>query len=92
VIATGETHSVRQFLEEAFSCAGLDWHKHVEIDPKYYRPAEIDLLVGDAGKAKKQLGWEARTNFKSLVRLMMEADICLAEKQRSANRGKDEVR
>jgi len=86
VIATGETHSVGQFLEEAFSYAGLDWRKHVEIDPKYYRPAEIDLLVGDAGKAKKKLGWEAKTKFKSLVRLMMEADVCLAQKQASANR------
>jgi GDPmannose 4,6-dehydratase len=85
VIATGETHSVGQFLEEAFSYAGLDWRKHVEIDPKYYRPAEIDLLVGDAGKAKKKLGWEAKTKFKSLVRLMMEADVCLAQKQASAN-------
>ena len=86
VIATGETHSVGQFLEEAFSYAGLDWRKHVEIDPKYYRPAEIDLLVGDAGKAKKKLGWEAKTKFKSLVRLMMDADTCLAQKQASANR------
>ena len=86
VIATGETHSVGQFLEEAFSYAGLDWRKHVEIDPKYYRPAEIDLLVGDSGKAKKKLGWEAKTKFKSLVRLMMEADVCLAQKQASANR------
>jgi len=86
VIATGETHSVGQFLEEAFSYAGLDWRKHVEIDPKYYRPAEIDLLVGDEGKAKKKLGWEAKTKFKSLVRLMMEADVCLAQKQASANR------
>jgi GDPmannose 4,6-dehydratase len=86
VIATGETHSVGQFLEEAFSYAGLDWRKHLEIDPKYYRPAEIDLLVGDAGKAKKKLGWEAKTKFKSLVRLMMEADVCIAQKQASANR------
>jgi GDPmannose 4,6-dehydratase len=86
VIATGESHSVGQFLQEAFSYAGLDWRKHVEIDPKYYRPAEIDLLVGDAGKAKKKLGWEAKTKFKSLVRLMMEADVCLAQKQASANR------
>jgi GDPmannose 4,6-dehydratase len=86
VIATGETHSVGQFLEEAFSYAGLDWRKHVEIDPKYYRPAEIDLLVGDAGRAKKKLGWEAKTKFKSLVRLMMEADVCLAQKHASANR------
>ena len=92
VIATGETHSVGQFLEEACSCTGLDWRQHVEIDPKYYRPAEVDLLVGDAAKAKKQLGWEARTKFKSLVRLMMDADMYLAEKEAYANRGISEVR
>jgi GDPmannose 4,6-dehydratase len=92
VIATGETHSVGEFLEEAFLCAGLDWRKHVEIDPKYYRPAETDLLVGDAGKAKKQLSWEARTKFKTLVRLMTETDACLLEKQGHANCGSADVR
>jgi GDPmannose 4,6-dehydratase len=85
VIATGATHSVGQFLDEAFSYAGLDWRKHLEIDPKYYRPAEVDLLVGDAAKAKKQLGWEARTNFKNLVRLMMDADLYLADKEAYMN-------
>ncbi len=85
VIATGETHSVGEFLEEAFSYAGLDWRKHVELDPKYYRPAEVDLLVGDARKAKKKLGWEARTKFQSLVQLMMDADLYLAEKQAYMN-------
>jgi GDPmannose 4,6-dehydratase len=75
VIATGETHSVREFLEEAFSYAGLDWRDHVEIDPKYYRPSEVDLLVGDAGKAKNMLGWEPKTRFKDLVRLMVAADM-----------------
>ena len=79
VIATGETHSVREFLEEAFSYAGLDWRGHVEIDPKYYRPAEVDLLVGDASKAKRKLGWESRTTFKELVRLMVDADLKLLE-------------
>jgi GDPmannose 4,6-dehydratase len=85
VIATGETHSVGQFLEEAFSYAGLDWHKHLEIDPKYYRPTEVDLLVGDATKARKKLGWEARTSFNRLVRLMMDADLSLAEKEAYMN-------
>ena len=85
VIATGETHSVGQFLEEAFSYAGLDWRKHVEVDPKYYRPAEVDLLVGDSRKAKKKLGWEAKTKFKNLVRLMMDADLYLAEKEAYLN-------
>ncbi len=75
VIATGETHSVRDFLDEAFSYVGLDWHNHVKIDPKYYRPAEVDMLVGDASKAKTKLGWEAHTTFRELVRLMVDADL-----------------
>jgi GDPmannose 4,6-dehydratase len=75
IVATGETHSVGEFLEEAFTYAGLDWHDHVEIDPKYYRPAEVDVLVGDAGKAKSKLGWEPKTTFKELVRLMVDADM-----------------
>ena len=75
VIATGEAHSVREFLEEAFTLAGLHWEKHVEIDRKYFRPTEVDYLLGDPSKAKRVLGWEARTKFKSLVRLMLEADL-----------------
>jgi GDPmannose 4,6-dehydratase len=75
VVATGETHSVREFLEAAFAHAGLDWRKHVEIDPNYYRPTEVDLLVGDASKAKKQLGWEPKTKFNDLVKLMVDADM-----------------
>ena len=75
VIATGETHSVREFLEEAFSYAGLDWKKHVEIDPRYYRPAEVDLLVGDPSKAREKLGWEPKTTFKDLAHLMVDADM-----------------
>jgi len=60
---------------------GLDWRKQVEIDPRYYRPAEVDLLVGDPSKAKRKLGWEAKTKFKDLVRLMLDADLALAEKE-----------
>ncbi|HEY6118532.1 MAG TPA: GDP-mannose 4,6-dehydratase [Pyrinomonadaceae bacterium] len=75
VIATGETHSVREFVAEAFGCVDLDWRDYVEIDPKYYRPSEVDLLVGDASKAKRVLGWEPRTTFKDLVKLMVEADM-----------------
>ncbi len=75
VIATGETHSVREFLEEAFSYAGLDWRDYVEIDPVDYRPAEVDLLVGDASKARRMLGWKPKTTFKELVRLMVDADM-----------------
>ncbi len=74
VIATGETHSVSEFLDEAFSHAGLDWRQYVEIDPQYYRPAEVDLLVGDASKAEAQLGWRPQTTFKGLVGLMVDAD------------------
>jgi GDPmannose 4,6-dehydratase len=75
VIATGETHSVREFLEEAFSYAGMDWKDYVEIDPKYCRPAEVNLLVGDASKTKQKLGWEPKIKFKDLVRLMVDADM-----------------
>jgi GDPmannose 4,6-dehydratase len=75
VIATGETHSVQEFLEEAFSYAGLDWREYVGNDPRYYRPAEVDLLVGDASKARKVLGWQPKTRFKDLVRLMVDADL-----------------
>jgi GDPmannose 4,6-dehydratase len=75
VIATGETHSVREFVQEAFSYAGLKWQDHVEIDPKYYRPAEVDLLVGDASKARQKLGWSPQTRFNDLVRLMVDADM-----------------
>jgi len=75
VIATGEAHAVHEFLGEAFSYAGLDWHELVEIDPKYYRPAEVDLLVGDPSKAETKLGWKPKTRFKELVRLMVDADM-----------------
>jgi GDPmannose 4,6-dehydratase len=75
VIATGEAHSIREFLTEAFSYVNLDWNKYVEIDPKYYRPAEVDLLLGDASKAKRQLGWEPKVKFKELVKIMVEAEL-----------------
>lgn len=75
VIATGESHSVRDFLDEAFSYVGLDWQDYVEIDPKYFRPTEVEVLQGDAGKAKKILGWEPTVNFRELVQLMVDADI-----------------
>ena len=81
VIATGETHSIRDLLDEAFGYAGLDWKKSVDIDPRYYRPVEVDFLLGDASKAKVKLGWEAKTKFRDLVRLMVDADMELAEKE-----------
>ncbi len=83
VIATGETHTIRDFLDAAFGHAGLDWQKHVEIDPRYYRPAEVELLIGDASKAKRQLGWEPKTKFADLARLMVDADIQLLSDQLS---------
>ncbi|MGZ3655809.1 MAG: GDP-mannose 4,6-dehydratase [Bdellovibrionota bacterium] len=75
VIATGETHSVREFLDEAFKLVKLDYQQYVKLDPRYLRPTEVDLLLGDATKAKKQLNWKAKTGFKDLVRLMVTADL-----------------
>lgn len=84
VIATGETHSVEEFVQEAFSIAGLDWKKYVVIDPKFVRPAEVELLLGDPSKAKRELGWEPKVHFKELVRMMVEADL---ERLEPINRG-----
>ncbi len=75
VIATGEAHSVREFVETAFSYVDLDWREHVEIDPRYFRPTEVDHLLGDATKARKKLGWQPRVSFQKLVRLMVDADL-----------------
>jgi GDPmannose 4,6-dehydratase len=75
VIATGETYSVRDFLEEAFGHADLKWQEHVEIDPRYFRPTEVDLLQGDSSKARELLGWKPRVGFKELVRMMVDADL-----------------
>ena len=75
VIGTGETHSVEEFLKEAFDYAGLDWKEHTKIDPKYFRPTEVDELVADASKARKELGWEPKIAFKELVRIMIDADM-----------------
>ncbi len=79
VLATGETHSVREFVQIAFDQVGLDWEKHVIIDPKYYRPAEVDLLVGNPVKARRALGWEYSVSFDQLVRIMVDADLALLE-------------
>ncbi len=77
VVATGETHSVREFVEHAFDYAGLDWKKFVEVDPRYFRPTEVDVLQGDANKARRVLGWEPKVKFQGLVRLMVDADTQL---------------
>jgi len=75
VIATGETYSVKQFLDESFGYAGLDWRKYVEVSEKYFRPAEVDLLIGDPSKAKQKLGWKPKVSFKELVRMMVDYDL-----------------
>jgi len=75
IIATNETHSVREFLEVAFSYVSLNWNRYVKIDPRYFRPAEVDLLIGDYSKAKEKLGWAPKTRFEDLVRLMVRADL-----------------
>ncbi len=77
VIATGECHTVREFVTEAFGYAGLDWQKYVEIDPRYFRPAEVDELRGDMSKAKRVLGWEPKVRFQELVQMMVDADLAL---------------
>ena len=82
VIATGETHSVREFLAEVFGHLGLDWQQHVEVDPRYFRPAEVDLLLGDPAKARRQLKWEPKVTFKVLAKMMTEADWKLAKREK----------
>jgi GDPmannose 4,6-dehydratase len=81
VVATGETYSVKQFLDETFAVLGLDWKKYVEQDERYFRPAEVDLLLGDAGKARKALGWKPKVGFKALVKMMVDADMVLAQQE-----------
>jgi GDPmannose 4,6-dehydratase len=84
VLATGETHSVQEFVELAFGHAGLDWKKHVKIDPRYFRPTEVDVLLGDASKAKRVLGWEPTVRFAEIVRRMVDADLELAAREARA--------
>ena len=81
VVATGETHSVREFLDEVGSTLDMDWTPYVGVDPRYYRPAEVDILHGDASKAKRALGWTPKTTFRDLARMMTEADLELAERE-----------
>jgi GDPmannose 4,6-dehydratase len=84
VVATGETHSVQEFVEAAFGHVGLDWQKHVKYDARYERPAEVDLLVGDASKAKRQLDWEPKVKFQELVQIMVDADLVAASHRKEA--------
>src|SRR5262249_58491589 len=88
VIATGECRTVREFCEEAFGYADLDWKKYVEIDPRYFRPAEVDELRGDMTKARALLKWEPRVTFRELVRMMVDAD--LADVKKRGDRGDGE--
>jgi GDPmannose 4,6-dehydratase len=82
VIATGETHSVREFLHEVFSILGLDWQRHVVVDPRYFRPAEVDLLLGDATKARTQMQWEPKVTFQALAKMMTDADWKIAKREK----------
>jgi len=82
VVATGKMHSVREFLELAFNRVGLDWEKYVEIDPRYFRPAEVEKLCGDASKARRVLNWQPKTSFEELAMMMIEADMKLAKRER----------
>jgi len=86
VLATGETHSVREFLEVAFARAGMDYRDYLAHDARYERPAEVDLLIGDASKAKRQLGWEPKVKFRELVEIMVDADIQLLDEEQSGRK------
>jgi len=81
VIATGETHSVQEFLELAFECVELDWHKYVDTDPRFFRPSEVDILCGDSSKARRILGWEPKVKFHELASMMVDADLDLAQRE-----------
>lgn len=86
VVATGESHTVRELLDEAFGYLDLDWHRYVETDAKYLRPVEVNSVVGDASKARRVLGWQPRTTFKELVRMMVDADLAAVESEIATNR------
>jgi GDPmannose 4,6-dehydratase len=89
VISTGETHSIREFLDLAFGCVGItSWGRYITQDPRFFRPAEVDLLIGDSSKARKVLGWEPRTSLPQLVQMMVEHD--LAEQKIAATAGPDD--
>jgi len=83
VIATGESYSVREFLEKVFALLGMDWREYVEIDPRYFRPTEVEVLLGDASKARERLGWEPKVTFKELVAMMVEHDLELARQEKT---------
>ena len=82
MISTGETHSVREWIEECFGLLGLDWKKHVETDASYLRPAEVDLLLGDCSKAKRLLNWQPKVKFKDLAKMRVDADLKIAQREK----------
>jgi len=86
VVGTGETHTVQECVEIAFDHADLDWREYVVLDPKFVRPAEVDLLLGDAAKARRQLGWTPGVNFEQLVKMMVDSDLAIARGDRFAVR------
>jgi GDPmannose 4,6-dehydratase len=88
VIATNETHSVKEFVQETFGLLGLDWEKYVKHDARYERPAEVDLLIGDPAKARRKLGWEPKVKFKELVKIMVDADLELARHELAVKNAK----
>jgi GDPmannose 4,6-dehydratase len=83
VVATGESHSVREFLELAASICGVDWKKHIEKDPRYFRPTEVNDLCGDSSKARKKLGWAPKVTFTELVKMMVQTDLELAQQEKT---------
>ncbi|UCG32288.1 MAG: GDP-mannose 4,6-dehydratase, partial [Phycisphaerales bacterium] len=92
VIATGESHSVREWVEEVFGLLDLDMNQHVRIDQRYFRPTEVDMLEGDATKARTKLGWQPKVTFKKLAELMVQADMELAEREKIlADAGRSQV-
>ena len=88
VLATNETHSVKEFVQVAFQHVGLDWEKHVKYDARYERPAEVELLIGDPAKAKRQLGWEPKVRFEELVQIMVDADIAMLDTKHPINQAR----
>jgi GDPmannose 4,6-dehydratase len=92
IVATGETHSVREFLKQTFACLDLDWEKHVECDPRYMRPTEVDQLLGDYSRIREKLGWVPKISFKELVKMMVDSDMRLAEVEKRAGISPDMLR
>jgi GDPmannose 4,6-dehydratase len=91
ILATGETHSVKEFAQGVFDKLELDMEKHIEIDPRYFRPAEVDMLLGDPAKAKAKLGWEPRVRFDELIDMMIESDMELAKQEKTLRDAGHEV-